>query len=87
MTTGSDREKDDADRRRAKKDLARAEADSEVIGTSRLAASLRRARDHFGAADTSGDAAEMWGTRIGRLLGAVAIVGLAAYLLATYVLR
>ena len=89
MTADPDRggEGDALRRREAEDALARAEADSEVFGTSRLAAGLRRARDHLGAADAEGDSVEMWGTRIGRLLGAIAFVGLAVYLLATYILR
>jgi hypothetical protein len=41
----------------------------------------RRARDHVLAADVEqNDWAEYWGTRIGRILGVVLVVGLIAWL-------
>lgn len=50
----------------ARRDLARVEAEGEAVGTSALA----RAARHLGGADAPpGDAAELWGRRIGRSLG------------------
>ncbi len=44
-----------------------------------------RARDHFAAAEAPRhDRAEIWGRRIGRFLSLVVTVGLAIYLVATY---
>lgn len=51
------------------------------VGQSFIERSARRARDHMTAADADQqDPAELWGTRIGRILGAVLFVVLVAYL-------
>ena len=56
------------------------EADS-GDGRSAIDRATRRARDHLGAADVDrGDWAEYWGTRIGRTLGAVLLIGLIFWL-------
>lgn len=45
-----------------------------------------RAGAHFGAADApAGDRIELWGRRIGRMLGALAFLALCIYLYVTYV--
>ena len=49
-------------------------------GEGFLSSSLARAGDHFAAKDTEPkDAVEVWATRIGRSLSAVAFVALAWY--------
>jgi hypothetical protein len=60
-----------AESRRILERVAR-EADSGLLGRS-----VARARDHLGAADADqADWAELWGTRIGRTIGAVALCAL-----------
>jgi hypothetical protein len=50
-------------------------------GGSALGRAARRARDHVSAADVDRDDwAEYWGTRIGRTLGALLLVGLIVWL-------
>lgn len=50
-------------------------------GRSVIDRAANRARDHLGAADVDrGDWAEYWGTRIGRTIGIVFLVGLVAWL-------
>ncbi len=64
----------------ARRILRDAEEGAEVVGTSRLAAGRRGEPE-------AGDRIEVWGTRIGRTLGAVAVVVLAVWLVATYLPR
>jgi hypothetical protein len=46
-----------------------------------LYGAVRRVGRHFAGADaTDDDRIEIWGRRIGRTLGALALIGLAAYL-------
>ena len=53
-----------------------------AIGSSFAARSAIRARDHFIAADAkSEDWAEIWGTRIGRVLALVAVAFLIGWLI------
>jgi hypothetical protein len=50
-------------------------------GRSAIDRATNRARDHLGAADVDrGDWAEYWGTRIGRTIGGMFLVGLIAWL-------
>jgi hypothetical protein len=50
-------------------------------GSDLFSRTARRARDHVSAADKDpGDQMELWGTRIGRLLGLVLLVALIVYL-------
>jgi len=61
--------------------LARMAEEAESGGGSALDRAARRARDHVTAAEVDRDDwAEYWGTRIGRTLGAVLLVGLIAWL-------
>lgn len=79
------KEKQDELQRRALRDLERAAEHSETIGTSQFTRSALRARDHFmGEGETSEDAVEVWGKRIGRLLGLAFVVGLVVHLVWTY---
>ncbi|WP_417671276.1 hypothetical protein [Roseibium sp.] len=65
--------------------LDRVEAESETIAGSTFVRMARQAQDHFGAADKDHeDAAEVWGTRIGRGAGLVFAIGLVIYLVLTY---
>jgi hypothetical protein len=67
--------------RAAQADLARLRHAGDALGGL-----FGRGSEHFGAADApAGDPIEIWGRRIGRALGAVALVGLCLYLYATYV--
>lgn len=76
----SGRERDDRERR-ALEDLRRARSGSESV----FGGSLGRAAEHFAGADApEGDAIELWGRRIGRVLSAIAVVVLLYYLAATY---
>lgn len=90
MTAASSATPDRDAERKAEADavLDRVARDSEALGTSRFAATADRAVGHFGARDADrGDPVEVWGTRIGRIAGLVAFIGLAVYLIFTYVLR
>lgn len=71
----------DDNAREVRRILERVERDSETIGTSSLARTANRARDHFGGADADrNDRVEVWGRRIGRALSLAAFVGLAIWL-------
>lgn len=62
--------------------------DSETVGSSSLARTANRARAHLAGSDApSGDPMEIWGRRIGRSLGLIAVVALVLHLLFTYVLK
>lgn len=78
---------DDGQAAEARRILKRAERDAETVGTSafaRTADSTRR--DVTGEAAGEDDAIELWGKRIGRGLGAIAIAWLLYHLVTTYVL-
>lgn len=61
--------------------LERVSHEAESGGGSALDRAARRARDHVSASDVDRDDwAEYWGTRIGRTLGAVLLVGLIVWL-------
>lgn len=79
---------DDEERaREAKRILERVERDSETIGASSLARTASRIKDHMAGGDApEDDAAEIWGRRIGRSLGLIAVVILVVYLFKTYVM-
>ncbi len=79
------KEKQDEQQRRALRDLERATEQSETVGTSQFTRSALRARDRFlGNAETGEDVVEVWGKRVGRLLGLVFVVALAVNLIWTY---
>ncbi len=68
----------------ARADLARLERESQTLGSSALA----RATDHLAGKDApDGDRIELWGRRIGRMLGAVVVVVLLWHVTVTYILR
>ena len=65
------------EQREARRILDRVNTDTESFGTSSLARSALRARDHFAGADADpDDPIEVWGRRIGRIaaLGAVVVL-------------
>jgi hypothetical protein len=60
--------------------LARVEKDTGIAASSALARALSRARNHMAGADADPeDWAELWGTRIGRLLGLAVCVALSIW--------
>ena len=69
----------------ALKAIDRVQAESETVVGSTFVRMADRAKDHLGAADKDeNDQIEVWGTRIGRIAGAVFAVGLVIYLAVTY---
>lgn len=77
----------DKQREEAIRTLDRVGAESETVVGSTFVRMADRARNHMSAADKDeDDRIEVWGTRIGRGLGLVFAIGLAIYLLVTYVL-
>ena len=61
--------------------LERVSQEAESGGHSAIDRAARRARDHVTAADVDRDDwVEYWGTRIGRLLGLILLVGLIVWL-------
>jgi hypothetical protein len=79
-------EQREADRRDAIRNLGSLEREGDLLGRSGLRTATKRAADHFSAAEakSQNDPIELWGRRIGRILGLIAFVGLAIYLVATY---
>jgi hypothetical protein len=62
--------------------LDRVAREGDAGGFALLGRTAARTRDHLGATDADqSDWAELWGTRIGRLIGALALVALAAWAL------
>lgn len=74
--------KEDQRKKRQSDDiLERVKRESDVIGNSAMARTAERARDHLAARDAEGtDSAELWGTRVGRILAVIAFAGLAIWL-------
>lgn len=71
----------------SKRILERAHRDSETIGTSSMARTADRVSDHFkGSENPEDDRIEIWGKRIGRLLGLIAVIALTIHLVTTYIL-
>lgn len=67
---------------KARRDLARLSEEGGLFATPTLKAKTRSVHGHFTAADADqSDAIEVWGTRIGRGLAAVAFVLLAVWLM------
>jgi hypothetical protein len=75
---------DDRDSQRktdSRRILERVSQEAESGGRSAVERAAKRAHDHVTAADVDQDDwAEYWGTRIGRTLGALVIVGLIVWL-------
>jgi len=72
----------------ARRDLNRLSAESDTIGTSAAARMATKIESRFKANNIDpNDPIELWGTRIGRSLGLVVAIGLALYLVKTYVLN
>ncbi|MEW9805911.1 hypothetical protein [Mesorhizobium marinum] len=73
--------RDADDRAESRRILDRVSQEAESGGRSAIDRAATRARDHLSASDVDrGDWAEYWGTRIGRTIGAVFLVGLIAWL-------
>jgi len=77
----------------ARRILERVAQESETVGTSSTKRVAERIKDHLNANDVGkndfgeNEWAELWGTRIGRILGAVFVAFLILYLLRTYVFQ
>lgn len=72
----------------SKRILERVAQESETVGTSSTKRVAERVKGHLGANDVGqNEWAELWGTRIGRTLGAIFVVFLIVYLVRTYVLH
>lgn len=78
---------EDEPQREARRLLGRVARESGPFGSSALARSSRRLRDHFAGADAVGtaedggtDPAELWGRRIGRALSVIAVILLILWL-------
>jgi hypothetical protein len=85
MTQSRPHDTDAARERSARDDLAALRDAGDVLGSSALARQARRAADHFAARDAGdADPVELWGRRIGRVLGLLACIGLGAYLYLIY---
>ena len=74
-------DKDSERKAESRRILERVSQEAESGGRSVVDRAARRAHDHVTAADVDQDDwAEYWGTRIGRTLGALALVGLIVWL-------
>jgi hypothetical protein len=74
-------DKDSERRAESRRILDRVSHEAESGGRSVVDRAARRARDHVTASDVDReDWAEYWGTRIGRTLGALLLVGLIVWL-------
>lgn len=68
--------------RKARKELEKLSDQGNLSASPRLKQSTDGLRRHFSASDADQtDSSEVWGTRIGRGLAAVAFVGLVLYLI------
>jgi hypothetical protein len=65
----------------ARRILAQVERDTGMASSSALARALHRARNHMIGSDADpADWAEVWGTRVGRMLSLAAFVALSIFL-------
>jgi len=71
----------------ARRILERVNQESETVGTSSMKRVADRVSGHLEGNADPNDNIEIWGTRIGRGLGLVFFIGLAIYLVKTYVLN
>lgn len=70
----------------AKRILERVAQESETVGTSSAKRVAERVKGHMTAQDADeNEWAELWGKRIGRVLGAIFVVVLIIHLLRTYI--
>lgn len=70
----------------AKRILDRVAEESETVGTSSMRRVAERISGHIGAEDADNERwSEVWGTRIGRILGLIFFVGLLIYMLKAYI--
>jgi len=68
--------------RDARRELERLKEEGGLFATPTMKSRAQSVRGHFAATDADqNDAVEVWGTRIGRGLGAVALVLLASWLI------
>ena len=68
--------------------LKRVEQESEVLGGSSMRRTADHIKKHMGAKDVDRDEwAEVWGTKIGRILSVIFFIFLVIYLIRTYVLN
>ena len=66
----------------AERALRRVDMEAESLGSSTLARTANRAKDHLGASDVNpDDPIEVWGTRIGRIGGAIFAIILVLWLI------
>lgn len=85
---GNQKPKPHSNTEESKRILERIAQESETVGTSSMRRVAGRVKDHMSAEDADqNEWAELWGTRIGRVLGAVFFVGLIIYLIRTYILH
>ncbi|WP_316861902.1 hypothetical protein [uncultured Cohaesibacter sp.] len=77
----SRQQRNDARQQQAERALKRVEMEGEALGTSAFARTANKAKDHLGAADMDrNDPIEVWGTRIGRIGGAIFAIILVLWL-------
>lgn len=77
--------KDEETRRQAERDLKRLGGEGGIFGSPVIASKVDSVREHFRAGDADqADRVEVMATRTGRILGAVAFVGLALWLWFSY---
>lgn len=80
--------KDEETRRRAERELKRLDGEGGIFGSPVIASKVDSVRRHFKAGDADQkDRIEVMATRTGRILGAVAFVGLALWLWLAYAPR
>ena len=69
----------------AERALSRVDTEGEALGTSAFARTAKRAKDHLGANDADpDDPIEIWGTRIGRIGGAIFAIFLVLWLVSHF---
>ena len=80
------RTKSEQDKREAQRIIRRVEQESEQVGTSAMARSSNKMRDHFmGEENPKDDWVEIWGKRIGRAFSVVLFIYLSWSLYTTYI--